>query len=195
MRKCDDLFLAIPDDNDVFAGFCDQLFGSGNPEPCVFLFETFEEIFHRSFFFCGLLFVFGFPSPAPSKAAKLGGWRDVGFSRGPPVIAPSASGLERRREKRTKGGRGNGSKISPRRKSTSPEVEPLAGGVWGGSHRPAIAIVLAVATPRGILLCLGRGKPRAHFWNGSSKANASVSVRVLTNKTHFTGMQFLSINR
>jgi hypothetical protein len=52
-----------------------------------------------------------------------------------------------------------------------PEVELLAGGVWGGSHRPAawliqnlfpacslshIADVLAVAKPRGLMLCPGR---------------------------------------
>ena len=50
----------------------------------------------------------------------------------------------------------------------SPEVEPLAGGVWGGSRRPAIADVLAVAKPRGILLCLGRhAEHRALFRSGS----------------------------
>ena len=38
----------------------------------------------------------------------------------------------------------------------SPESMALAGGVWGGSRRPAIADVLAVAKPRGILLCPGR---------------------------------------
>jgi hypothetical protein len=47
-------------------------------------------------------------------------------------------------------------------------VEPLAGGVWGGSRRPTIADVLAVAKPRGILLCLGRhAEHRALFRSGS----------------------------
>jgi hypothetical protein len=44
----------------------------------------------------------------------------------------------------------------------------LAGGVWGGSRRPAIADVQAVAKPCGILLSPGRhAEHRALFGSGS----------------------------
>jgi len=49
----------------------------------------------------------------------------------------------------------------------SPEVEPLAGGDWGGSHRPLLPM-LCRAKPRGILLYPGRhAEHRAHFRCGS----------------------------
>ena len=66
----------------------------------------------------------------------------------------------------------------------SPESMALAGGVWGGSRRPAIADVLAVAKPRGILLFRGDMRSIAPYCGCLARAKHRGLMPVLAGRSH-----------